>query len=169
MLVLPRFFILWPWVDLDLFYVEVKFGHIGFWLGESENYLFFGNYCSIRSQSCLKHSGKWVNEVEWVWKVKVILWPWSTVTQISKLNVWLWPVYSGLMALLFKFAYTILIYFFRIVINQHILCSFSRDLDMMTQYLTKFSKPCLFVHVVIAREYISKDKTLTTCSNTYNK
>ena len=55
----------------------------------------FGNYCSLRSQSCLMHSAKWVNEVEWVSKVKVILWPWSKVTQISKLNVWLWPVYSG--------------------------------------------------------------------------
>ena len=64
-------------------------------MGESENYLFFGNYCSIRSQSCLKHSAKWVNEVEWVSKVKVILWPWSKITQISKLNVWLRPVYSG--------------------------------------------------------------------------
>ena len=25
-------------------------------MGESENYLFFGNYCSFGSQSCLKHS-----------------------------------------------------------------------------------------------------------------
>ena len=44
---------------------------------------FFDNYCSLRSQSCLKHSAKWVYEVEWVSKVKVILWPWSKVTQIS--------------------------------------------------------------------------------------
>ena len=66
-------------------------------------FFFFWNYCSLRSQSCLKHSAKWVNEVEWVSKVKVILWPWvkvilwpwPTVNQISKLNVWLWPVYSG--------------------------------------------------------------------------
>ena len=42
--------------------------------------LLFGTYCSRRSQSCLKHSAKWVNEVEWVSKVKVILWPWSKVT-----------------------------------------------------------------------------------------
>ena len=28
-------------------------------MGKSENYLFFGNYCSLRSQSCLKH---WLNE-----------------------------------------------------------------------------------------------------------
>ena len=30
-------------VDLDLFYVKVKFGYIGFCMGESENYLFFWN------------------------------------------------------------------------------------------------------------------------------
>ena len=41
MQVLPRLFKLWPWVDLDLFNVKVKFGHIGFCMGESENYLFF--------------------------------------------------------------------------------------------------------------------------------
>ena len=58
-------------------------------------FIVFGNYCSLRSQSYLKHSAKWINEVEWVSKVKVILWPWSKVTHISKLNVWLWPVYSG--------------------------------------------------------------------------
>ena len=55
----------------------------------------FGNYCSLRSQSRLKHSAKWVNEVDWVSEVKVILWTWPKVIQISKLNVWLWPVYSG--------------------------------------------------------------------------
>ena len=75
-------------------------------MGESENYFFFGTYCSLRSQSCLKHSAKWVNEVECVSKVKVILWPWWKVTQISKLNVWLlvcilrWAI-QGLLALLF--------------------------------------------------------------------
>ena len=97
---------LWPWVDLDLFYIKVKFGYIGFCMGESGNYLFIGTCCSLRSQSCLKHSAKWVNEVEWVSKVKVILWPWSKVTQISKLSVWLlacilrWAI-QGLMAPLF--------------------------------------------------------------------
>ena len=84
MWVLPRLFKLWPWVDLDLFYAKVKFGHIGFCMGKIENYLFFRNYCSLGSQSCLKHSAKWVHEVGWVSKVKVILWPWSKVTQISK-------------------------------------------------------------------------------------
>ena len=63
--VLPRLFKKWPWVNLDPFYAKVKFGHIGFCMGKSENYLFFGNYCSLRSQSCLKHSAKWVNEVEY--------------------------------------------------------------------------------------------------------
>ena len=58
MQVLPIFFKLCPWVDLDLFDVKVKFGYIGFCMGESENYLYFGNYCSLRSQSCLKHSAK---------------------------------------------------------------------------------------------------------------
>ena len=90
-----KVFKLWPWVDPDLFSVKVNFSYIGFRMGESENYLVFGNYCSLRAQSCLMHSAKWVNEVEWVSKVKVVLWPWSKVTQISKLNVGLWPVYSG--------------------------------------------------------------------------
>ena len=109
MRVLPRFFKLWPRVDLDSFYVKLKFGHIGFCMGKSENYLFFRTYCSLRSQSCLKHSAKWVNEVEWVSKVKVILWLWSKVTQISKLNVWVlscilrWAI-QGLLALLFSIA-----------------------------------------------------------------
>ena len=41
MQVLPRLFKLSPWVDLDLFYVKVKFGYIGFCMGESENYFFW--------------------------------------------------------------------------------------------------------------------------------
>ena len=60
--VLPKLFKLWPWVDLDPFYAKVKFGHIDFYMRKSENYLFLGNYCSFRSQSCLKHSAKWVKE-----------------------------------------------------------------------------------------------------------
>ena len=42
-----KVFKLWPWVDLDPFYAKVKFGHIGFCMGKSENHLFFGNYCSL--------------------------------------------------------------------------------------------------------------------------
>ena len=94
MRVLPRLFKLWPWIDLDLFYIKVKFGYIGVCMGESE-FFFFGNYCSLRSQSRLKHSAKQINEVEWVSKVNVILWTWPKFIQISRLNVWLWPVYSG--------------------------------------------------------------------------
>ena len=41
MQVLPRLFKLWPWVELDPFYAKVKFGYIGFCMGESENYYFF--------------------------------------------------------------------------------------------------------------------------------
>ena len=85
--VLPKLFKLWPWVDLDPFYAKVKFGHKGFCMGKTEKNLFFGNYCSLGSLSCLKHLAKWVNEVEWVSNVKVILWPWSKVTQISKLKL----------------------------------------------------------------------------------
>ena len=55
--------------------------------GEKWKLFFFGNYCSPRSQSCLKNSTKCVNEVEWVSEVKVILWPWSKVTQISRLKL----------------------------------------------------------------------------------
>ena len=42
-------------------------------MGKSEKDLFFENYCSLRSQSCLKHLAKWVNDVELVSKVKVVL------------------------------------------------------------------------------------------------
>ena len=86
--VLLKMFKFWPWVDLDpFFYPKVKFCHIGFCMGISENYLFFENYCSLGSQSYMKYLTKLVNEVEWVSKVKVILWPLSKVTQISKLKL----------------------------------------------------------------------------------
>ena len=49
--------------------------------------LFFLKLLQFWSQRCLKHSTKWVNEVEWVSKVKFILWPRSKITQISKLKV----------------------------------------------------------------------------------
>ena len=62
--VLPKLFKLGPWVDLDPFYAKVKFDDIGFCMGKRENYLFFGNYCSLGTQSCLKHLAKCVNEVE---------------------------------------------------------------------------------------------------------
>ena len=38
MQVLPRLFKLRHWVNLDPFYAKVKFGHISFCMGKSENY-----------------------------------------------------------------------------------------------------------------------------------
>ena len=95
----------WPWHILhqgQIWWHRLLYGKKCFF------FFFFGNCCSPSSQSCLKHSTIWVNEGEWVSKVKVILWPWSKVTQISKLNVWLlacilrWAI-QGLLALLFSF------------------------------------------------------------------
>ena len=44
---LPRLFKLWLWVDLDLFYTKVKFGHVGFRTGKSENYYFFETIAAL--------------------------------------------------------------------------------------------------------------------------
>ena len=44
---LSRMFKLWLWVDLDLFYTKVKFGHMGFCMGKSENYFFFGTIAAL--------------------------------------------------------------------------------------------------------------------------
>ena len=80
----------WPWHILrqgQIWWHRLLYGK------KWKLFIFFWNYGSLGSQSCLKHLTQWVNEVEWVSVVKVILWPWSKVTQISKLNVWL--VYSG--------------------------------------------------------------------------
>ena len=73
----------WPWLVL----CQGQIWSYRFLYGKKRKLLFFENYCSLRSQSRLKHSTKWVYEVEWVSKVKVILWPWSKVTQISKLKL----------------------------------------------------------------------------------
>ena len=35
---------------LDLFYGNVNFGNICFYMGKSENYGFFENYCSLRPE-----------------------------------------------------------------------------------------------------------------------
>ena len=43
-----------PWPIL----CQGQIGNIGFCMGKSENYLFFGTYCNLRSQICLKHSAK---------------------------------------------------------------------------------------------------------------
>ena len=75
--------LVWPWPILR----QGQFGHIGFWMGKKWRLFVFWKLLQPRSQSCLKHLAKWVNDVEWVSKVKVILWPWSKVTQISKLKL----------------------------------------------------------------------------------
>ena len=61
--VLPRLTKLWPWIDPDLFYAKVSFGHIGFCIGKSENYVLFWNCCSHSPQSCFKYLNEWVNEL----------------------------------------------------------------------------------------------------------
>ena len=154
MQVLPRLFKLLPWVDLDTFYAKVKFG---FCMGKSENYLFFfGNCCSLRSQSCLKHSTKWGNEVEWVSMVKVILLLWSKFTQISKLNVRLlacilrWAI-QGLLALLFRTDYRSLItiitrdrYYFQFCIETKYRSTVWEELNrfVLNKILSFRRKPC---------------------------
>ena len=35
------------WVDLDLFYAKIKFGHIGFCMGKSENYVYLETNAAI--------------------------------------------------------------------------------------------------------------------------
>ena len=70
----------WPWPIL----CQCQIWSHRLMYGKKRKLLFFGNYCCLRPQSCLKHSTKWVNEAECVSKVKVILWLWSMITQISK-------------------------------------------------------------------------------------
>ena len=74
----------WPWPILRQGQI---WSHLAFVWEKVKIIYFFGNYCSLRSQICLKHLAKWVYEVEWVLKVKVILWFWSKVIQISKLSL----------------------------------------------------------------------------------
>ena len=75
----------WPWPILRQ--GQIWSHRLLYWKMWKLLLFFFGNYCSLRSQSCLKNSTKWVNEVEWVSKVKAIVWPWSKVTQISKFKL----------------------------------------------------------------------------------
>ena len=51
------------------------------------NYGFFRNYCNLWNQSLYMQSRKWVNEVRWVSKIKIIPWPWPKVTQIPELKL----------------------------------------------------------------------------------
>ena len=51
----------WPWDDLGLFYGKVKFGNIGFYMGNSENYGFFENSLEawdLKSGRCKQLMGK---------------------------------------------------------------------------------------------------------------
>ena len=48
--------------DLDLFYGKVKFGNIGFYIGKSENYGFFENYCSLRPEKWYMQTTNGVDE-----------------------------------------------------------------------------------------------------------
>ena len=36
-----------PYIDLEILYANVKFGHLGICMEKSENYIFFENYCSL--------------------------------------------------------------------------------------------------------------------------
>ena len=44
---LPRMYKLWLWVNPDPFYAKVKFGHIGFCMGKSENYYFLETIAAL--------------------------------------------------------------------------------------------------------------------------
>ena len=79
--VLPKMFKLWPMLRQGQIWSHRLL------YGKNWKLFFFGNYCSLGSQSCLKYLAKWATEVEWVSKVKVILWPWLKVTQIPKLKL----------------------------------------------------------------------------------
>ena len=74
----------WPWVDLDQFYANVKFGHFYICMEKSENCWLFINSCSQLSQSWYMQSIKWVHEATWETKVKVTPWPLTKVAQILK-------------------------------------------------------------------------------------
>ena len=50
--VLPNLFKWWPWVDLDLFYSEVKFGPLCFCMGNRSNNGFFRNCCCLWFETC---------------------------------------------------------------------------------------------------------------------
>ena len=42
-----KIFKLLPWVNLDIFYAKVKFGHIGFCMDKSEKYILFETVTAI--------------------------------------------------------------------------------------------------------------------------
>ena len=69
----------WPLLDLDLLYGKVKFYYLCFSIGKSENSGFFRNYCSLWPESWDMQTTNWVYDGMWVFKVKVISWPWPKV------------------------------------------------------------------------------------------
>ena len=72
----------WPWPILR----QCQIWSQAF-VWEKVKIIIFWKLLQPKAQSWLKHSAKWVNEVEWVSKVKVILWLCSKITQISKLKL----------------------------------------------------------------------------------
>ena len=57
MRVLPKLYKLWPWVDLYLFNVKVKFGYIGFCMGET--YYYYYHYFFLETIAALGLKVAW--------------------------------------------------------------------------------------------------------------
>ena len=66
----------WPWSNLRQGQIwSHRLLH-----GQKWKNVLFGNYCIYTPQSWFQHLNEWVNEVKWVSKVKVIIWPRQKVT-----------------------------------------------------------------------------------------
>ena len=80
--VLPSLCKWWPWVVLDLFYSEVKFGPFCFCMGKCLSFRLGETIeaCEVKASTYSQ-----INEYTMLWqpKVKVIHWPLSKVTQIQ--------------------------------------------------------------------------------------
>ena len=105
----------WPWVDLDLFYGNVKFGIIKFSVGKSENSVFFSETIAAsdlkvgRSRHLIQLSMR-VKVISWlrpqdiyIWKLKLVFFlkkHWAIfnqilyvsfqVQEIENLMTWCW-------------------------------------------------------------------------------
>ena len=74
----------WPWSIL----LQDQIWSQKLLYGEKVKIIYFlETIAALGVKSCLMHSAKWVYEVGLVSKIKVILCPWSKVTQISKLKL----------------------------------------------------------------------------------
>ena len=51
--------------------------------GQKWNFCIIWKLCSYTPQNCFKRSNIWTNEIKWVSKVKVIIWPWPKVTEVK--------------------------------------------------------------------------------------